>query len=308
MSSPGLLPEGERDSALPGAPPRFDVSGEEAQRFLSGTPTGPVTGLLEGGLPCARFGRGATPLIVFDGLGFENRAPWGFALRSAAMAFEPFACEFAIYLVTRRPGLPEGFTTRDMAADYARALAAEFNDPVDVVGLSTGGEIAQHFAADHPEQVRRLVLGSTAHRVGDEGRALLERWKGFARCGQWRALHASSAAMYGSRLARTLLRPLLWLIGPLVAGVPSDASDYLATIDADLAHEAKERLAEIRAPTLVIGGEEDIFYPVGLVEETASGIPGAWLEILPRTGHKLGLAAKKRFDAAVLEFLATGTL
>lgn len=293
-----------RESEVPVVYPRANVPENDGQAAAR---SAPMTGVLEGGLPYARFGQGRRPLILFDGLGFENAALSGLALRGVAAAFEPFASRYSVYLVTRRPGLPAGFTTRDMASDYARALAAEFGYPVDVMGLSTGGEIAQHFAADHPGQLRRLVLGSTAHRVGDEGRALLKEWREFARRGEWRALHASSSAMYASSLARAIASPLLWLIGPWVAGVPKDPSDYLVTIEADLAHDAKDRLAEIRAPTLVIAGEEDVFYPVDLVQETAAGIDGAWLEVLPGAGHKLGPGSKKRFDEAVLEFLSNGS-
>lgn len=304
----GAAPSGDRGWERESGPrvvyPRSEVPGDEGQPAAR---SGPVTGVFEGGLPYARFGRGRRPLILFDGLGFENAAPSGLALRGVAAAFEPLASRYAIYLVTRRPGLPSGFTTRDMSSDYARALAAEFGYPVDVMGLSTGGEIAQHFAADHPSQLRRLVLGSTAYRVGDEGRALLEEWREFARRGEWRALHASSSAMYASSLARTILSPLLWLIGPWVAGVPKDPADYIVTIEADLDHDAKSRLADIRVPTLVIAGEEDVFYPVDLVQETAAGIDGAWLEILPGAGHKLGLGSKRRFDEAVLEFLSNGS-
>lgn len=316
--SPAMrLGEAARDEGAPRGPARGEAwargeaqGGVAAPRLVvdgvgGGADPGPATGVLDGGLPYARFGRGRAPLVLFDGLGFENRAPSGLALAAVAKAFEPFASEYTIYLVTRRPGLPGGFTTKDMADDYARALAAAFSHPVDVMGLSTGGEIAQHFAADHPGQVRRLVLGSTAHRVGDEGKALLERWREWARRGDWRALHASSSVLYASPVARALLPPLLWFAGPWIAA-PVDPSDYLVTIDADLAHDAKDRLAEIHAPTLVVSGEEDFFYPVDLVQETAAGIDGAWLEVLPRTGHKMGLAAKRRFDRAVKEFLSRG--
>lgn len=307
----------DRDEEAPQGPARGDV-GARAERPAGvatsrppehgvggGADPGPATGVLDGGLPYARFGRGRAPLVLFDGLGFENRAPRGLALAAVAKAFEPLASEYTIYLVTRRPGLPGGFTTKDMADDYARALAAAFSHPVDVMGLSTGGEIAQHFAADHPGQVRRLVLGSTAYRVGDEGKALLARWREWARRGDWRALHASSSVLYASPVARALLSPLLWLVGPWIAA-PVDPSDYLVTIDADLRHDAKNRLAEIHAPTVVVSGEEDFFYPIDLVRETAAGIDGALLEVLPRTGHKMGLAAKRRFDLAVKEFLSRG--
>ena len=57
-----------------------------------------------------------------------------------------------------------GYTFNDMAADYAAMIREEFGGPMDVIGVSTGGSIVQHLAADHPDVVRRLVIHSSAHR------------------------------------------------------------------------------------------------------------------------------------------------
>jgi pimeloyl-ACP methyl ester carboxylesterase len=48
-----------------------------------------------------------------------------------------------------------------------------------------------------------------------------------------------------------------------------DPSDMIATVEAEDAFDASERLEEIRAPTLVIGGERDPGYPRELFAETA---------------------------------------
>ncbi|MCJ7695456.1 MAG: alpha/beta hydrolase, partial [Anaerolineaceae bacterium] len=57
-----------------------------------------------------------------------------------------------------------------MADDYAVMIREEFAPPVDVIGTSTRGSIAQHFAADHPDLVRRLVIHSSAYTLGDAAR------------------------------------------------------------------------------------------------------------------------------------------
>ena len=57
-----------------------------------------------------------------------------------------------------------------MADDYAVMIREEFAPPVDVIGTSTRGSIAQHFAADHPNLVRRLVIHSSAYTLGDAAR------------------------------------------------------------------------------------------------------------------------------------------
>ena len=50
--------------------------------------------------------------------------------------------------------------------------AGRFDGPVDVIGFSTGGEIAQHFAADHDRRDRDFffpepILRETAERIPD---------------------------------------------------------------------------------------------------------------------------------------------
>ncbi|MFW9875428.1 MAG: alpha/beta fold hydrolase, partial [Candidatus Thorarchaeota archaeon] len=49
----------------------------------------------------------------------------------------------------------------------------------------------------------------------------------------------------------------------------------------------KPKLAAIRAPTIVIHGSEDPFYPVEAGKEIAASIPGAELLILYGMGHSL---------------------
>ena len=118
-------------------------------------------GYFRSGLPYNRLGGGPRPLVVFQGLMFENKPlPKSMAARFGGYQF--LQDDYTVYVVTRKPGLPEGHSMKDMADDYAAMIREEFGGPVDVIGVSTGGSLAQHFAADHPDLVRRLVLHSTA--------------------------------------------------------------------------------------------------------------------------------------------------
>ena len=49
----------------------------------------------------------------------------------------------------------------------------------------------------------------------------------------------------------------------------------------------RERLGEITAPTLVLHGEDDPFFPIGNGEAFAAEIPDARLGRLGRVGHRL---------------------
>ncbi len=264
------------------------------------------SGYLYGGLPYARIGKRSRVILLFDGLGVENKTPTGMGLRMFKLAFQSYLKQYSVFLVTRKQGLPVGYSTRDMSHDYARMVESEFSSPPHVVGLSTGGEIAQYFAADYPHLVNRLVLGSTAFRVGEEGKDLLRHWRTWALENRWTDIHVSSSVMYSGKAGRLVFRWMMRLLGTTLAGAPNDPSDYIVTIDADLNHDAAHRLKEIKAPTLLAGGTEDVFYPSGLIRETARRISNSQLLLYEGAGHKYSAGTKKRFDNDVLEFLADG--
>jgi pimeloyl-ACP methyl ester carboxylesterase len=55
-----------------------------------------------------------------------------------------------------RPGFAPSTTVAALAADHVAAIDAAFGTAVDLLGISTGGAIAQQIAADYPYIVRRL--------------------------------------------------------------------------------------------------------------------------------------------------------
>jgi pimeloyl-ACP methyl ester carboxylesterase len=55
---------------------------------------------------------------------------------------------------------------------------------VCVEGSSTGGSVAQQFAIDHPQLVRRLVLAATACRLSPHGREVQRRFAELVRQGR----------------------------------------------------------------------------------------------------------------------------
>jgi pimeloyl-ACP methyl ester carboxylesterase len=101
------------------------------------------------------------------------------------------------------------------------------------------------------------------------------------------------------RLARAFIR----IFGNLVLGVPSDPSDFLTTLDADLNHDTTGQLGGICAPTLVIGGTEDPFYSEGLLRETAEKIPDATLLLYEGVGHGVPKERKRRYEDDALAFI-----
>ena len=151
-----------------------------------------------------------------------------------------------MYSVGRKPGLPAGYSTQDMADDYATMIRNELGGPVDILGLSTGGTIAQYFALDHPDLVRCLVLASTGYSLSENGRKLQMHVSDLARQGKWRkAYTAMLDGLYPKGgIKKRFFKLLMWF----TARAPADPSDLLVTIEAEDKHDFKDRLNIINYP------------------------------------------------------------
>ena len=116
-----------------------------------------VLTLRNGEMEYVRFGSGKKTLIMLPGLGDALRTMKGTA-KPVAFMYRLFAKDFTVYMFSRKRVLSEGYTTRDMARDLAQAMEQLEIEKADILGVSMGGMIAQHFAADFPEMTEKLIL------------------------------------------------------------------------------------------------------------------------------------------------------
>jgi pimeloyl-ACP methyl ester carboxylesterase len=244
-----------------------------------------------GPLPCLIAGEGM-PLVLLGGLAPEAGVGAGPMRRTHELTLAPWAQTRTVYYVNRRPGLTAGMTMAAIAAEHAAGIAAQFGHPVDVLGISTGGSIAQHLAAEHPDAVRRLALASTACRLGPEGRRAQARIAARLRAGAIPEALAVSAAELTPpgqwRLPAALLGRCL---GPRLFGI-GGLADMATTIEAEDAFDLA-RLPAVNAPALLVAGGRDRFYGTDLFAETARLIPDCRLELHPRRGHITVLASPR---------------
>ena len=220
----------------------------------------------------------------------------------SAEHYRRFADGFTLYVISRQRGLPADYTTREMAADYGRAIREEIG-PVIVLGISLGGCIAQHLAADFPELVERLVIACAGYRVSEEGRKIPERWLALAREKRWREFYFDIAKVTLREFHHTFYQFLL----PMLRRETPDPADFLVSLEACIGHNGTAALPRIHTPTLVIGGSKDVFFPPAMLQETARLIPRATLCEIDGGRHGMYELQKETFENAVLDFLHNGT-
>lgn len=173
-----------------------------------------------------------------------------------------------------------------------------------LVGLSLGAAVAVDFSLAHPEMIDALVLvcpGLSGFRFDDKANkidAVIESAQdgNYERATElWLANPYMSVAMENPALRdklRLLARDNLraWLkINPLLVRRSRPP--------------AAERLREVHARTLVIGGERDVSDIHKIVDKLVAEIPGARKETLPDTGHLVPMEKPEEFNRLVLDFI-----
>lgn len=148
--------------------------------------TDTASGYFKNGLPYNKLGSGSETMIIFQGLLFENKPLKGSMAKSFIKAYSFLAKDYTVYIVTRKPDLPEGYTIQNMADDYAQMIKEEFKTPMDILGVSTGGSIAQQFAAANPDLVKKLIIHSSAYSLNEKAKKLQLEVGELARQYKWK--------------------------------------------------------------------------------------------------------------------------
>jgi pimeloyl-ACP methyl ester carboxylesterase len=251
-----------------------------------------------GTLPCLRGGAGR-PLVFLGGLMPTTGVSSLRNLHVATLA--PYVGRRTVHYVNRRPELAPGLTIARLAAEHAEGIRTSFGGPVDVIGLSTGGSIAQQLAADHPDVVRRLALLCTAHRLSPETRAQMRRIAARIRSGAGRRACALAAAELAPDGPWQLIAALAGAIGRSWLS-DSALADLATTIELEDTFALERCARSIAAPTLLVGGELDAFYPVAMFERTVALIPDARLDLRAGHGH-LTVVGLPEVQTAILDHL-----
>ena len=258
---------------------------------------------IAGRLPYLATGAGA-PIVFLGGLSPEAGVESQTMQRMNLAAIAPFAGSRRVLFFNRRRGLPEGMTISELAAEHAEAIGTLPGGSADVIGLSTGGSIAQQLAAEHPEVVRRLALISSACRLGAAGRLLQRRVAARVRRGANRQAFAVFAAgLVPPRRGKLVAAAAAWLIGPRLFGDAEALADMATTIEAEDEFDLARCHDPIRAPTLIVAGSEDRFYSPELFVETARLIPGSQLRVFDGRGH-ITVTMHPELAQTVTRFLA----
>ena len=266
----------------------------------------PVTGTFANGMAYLRWGTGPRAMLWIPG-GPGSFIPTGGLPRRMAHSWtRPFVeLGYTVWWVTRKQGMPERYSFADMADDYGQLIADEFDGKVEaVVGMSTGGQIGFYLAARHPDRFEHIVILVAGFQDSERGKRLLLPMATLLSEGRTGEAMASMLTDTYPSWPRGLHRVLGEVMGRLMYGAmpPSFRSDVMVEARAELACDARDVLAGIRVPVLLVCGDRDPYYSAEVYEETARLIPDCTLRMYEGIGHE-GVISDQRFLPDVLDFV-----
>ncbi len=207
------------------------------------------------------------------------------------------------------------YTLRDLAADTAALTDALGGRPAHLAGIGVGGMVAQVAALDHPDAFSALTLAGTRavapgppdDDLPDHDQATMGRLFGHA-MPDWSDREAvADFAAAGAEIlgddpvAARAVAARIWDRTPGTSPAVQMANQLgMVFARLDCTPRWRERLPEIKVPTLVVHGRRDRFFPVGNAEAIAREIPGARLLIIEEAASAIPDTAVDAVTEAML--------
>ena len=217
-----------------------------------------------------------------------------------------------IAIAATRFGLPFplAYSLADMAADGVALLDALGIDAAHIVGASMGGMIAQNVAIRFPNRVLSLTsIMSSSGAAGLPGPSRAQRdrltMRRPANPTREEAVAIGVEALKSISYSDPARDPDAF---PTMAGRafdrgtnPAGFRRQLLAIIAD--RERARRLAEVRAPTLVIHGRADPLVPLACGVDVAQRVPGAKMEVIDAMAHDLPPSQIAQVTALIVDHM-----
>ncbi|HXZ58655.1 MAG TPA: alpha/beta fold hydrolase [Steroidobacteraceae bacterium] len=221
------------------------------------------------------------PLVLLHGFG-ESMAVWRPYQDALAVSYDVVLLDLRGH--GRSTNSHEAFSFKEVAEDLLALMDHLHHARFRAVGASSGGIALLHAASRAPGRFEGLVLVSAAPDVGPQARARVREIA--ADKGSLDYLRQFAAR--GDAQVNMLQRQFAAL---------ADSSDAAVT---------SEQLAAISAPTLIVHGDRDEFFPVEVAVSLYRSIRSSYLRVYPNDGHEpiYNPRAVEDFSHLLLEFFS----
>ncbi|ELK41563.1 alpha/beta fold hydrolase [Brevibacillus agri] len=241
------------------------------------------------------------PLLLIHGFNLDNRM-WDEQVAALAESYKVIRFDLRGFGKTPATNLP--FTLYD---DVRAVLAGLGIEKAHVAGLSFGGMVAQEFALVYPQMVKSLVLissGLFGHSRSEQRLRDMEQFHQLLEAKKTEEALEQNTRMWfdgpgcAANTKRAKARELFASMSRNAFSLPAFGEGLVG-----LTPPPKERLGEIKAPTLVIAGARDYIDFLQIADELAERIERAEKVILTDSAHIPPMDQPEVVNELILRFL-----
>ncbi len=247
-------------------------------------------------------------LLLLHGLG-DSYTTWDGWVRELGSQFRIIRLDFPGHGLTRAPA--DYVLRGDVLAEFVDAFAAKLDLPqFAVAGNSMGGSVAWQLALRHPERISALILLDAAGFPNKQSPASAPLAPGILQFRLSRALLLNidnrpliDDALKADVYDKSVITPALVDRWAELQRAPGHRAILMSIDAATLNNASAAVLQYLRAPTLVINGENDPVVEPASARKLAASIPVAKLIVYPHVGHLPQIEIPQRSAADVAAFL-----
>jgi len=228
------------------------------------------------------FGAGV-PIVLIHGLAGDCSA-WQPQIKVLEKNYKVIAFDNRGAGRSSSPEYP--YTTRHFADDTIGLMdALEISEPAHIIGRSMGGAIAQEMAINYPDRVRSLLITASFGKLDRYGHQILfninevVKAQGYAAAAKHQSLFFFPPMYFNENESQ---------LGAFEEGLGNTdrpIHGYVNSTHACLTHDALDRLEQVKCPTLVLAGGEDVLCAVGAAREIVERVSGSELKVYEGASH-----------------------
>jgi len=236
-------------------------------------------------------GKNDIPLIILHG--------WGSSLDSWKNVASALASEGIKVFIPDLPGFgetpepPSAWGASDYG-EFVKGFARELGiQNFDLAGHSFGGQVAITYAAQHPQDIHKLILIAAA-RIMKRRKLRVKLFLFVTKIGN----------LIFVLPPLSLLRPFIQKIWYKITGERDyyRASARMREVFKRVETDVSSHLTTIMAPTLILWGDRDDATPVADARIIHDKIPNSKLHIFPGEGHDLNFKKPHEIAQKIFEF------
>jgi pimeloyl-ACP methyl ester carboxylesterase len=244
------------------------------------------------------------PLLLIMGLSLSSKS-WFRTIPALSKQYKVIVFDNRGVGLSEKPNSP--YSIELMADDAKAVLEAAGVESAHIYGISMGGMIAQRLALKYPEVVRSLILGCTTsggekHVQPSAEVSMLMLSRASSTATPEELALATVPILYSQSFIENHRNMIEEDIQRRIE-IPVLPYAYMLQLQACLAHDTYNEIDQIKAPVLVIHGDEDRLVPYENGVTLAEKIQNAEFLTIKGAGHIYITEANDLVNKRVLEFL-----